>query len=605
MSQFQILPDGPATQLKVTSNGRRIYEFKFTAPGAGWNRQTANQILTNFSKGLAQTKKGNIYVASYEKNGWYAGGKNMPVGGNVSLFNGEDYDGMPISDKVKHIRFYYMGTSKQGGVTDTHNDCFYYALKKALNVSLPNALNKPERLKWRLKLERNDMIGLEHIPEIENIIKCCINVAGDHPYQGQTKYKDVINLKLENCHYTLLEDDDKKKDLLVKKQYYVKSIVSYTLKDGLIEYYDGNEIKASEYRPFFSTHPNAKWILLKIKNNKDLKIEYDSYIKSADALKLATKGQVNLYEANMKETALRKLYDMSKTAEHPEPLTQAESEWIHDAYTAGLIFATPGTYENVTTYDVNSFYPKNMISIMFPFKAGEFKELEELPESVPFGIFYCVIEKSNDESIDKKFRFNYKNKYTHQSIIHARELGLKINLIKGQNNHLFYPKESLRHGKHYFGTYINYFYELKKNNVDGAKALLNILSGALNQVDSKVEIVKSDGDEVALIGTEIKSIMPLNDKDTKISYYKTSNLYYTNYGRVGPFMTAYGRLYMSRLLNDHMDKVVRCHTDGFTCKEPIPEFILGDGLGELKIEQNKCGKCVIVNCQTLEFAGKK
>ena len=61
-------------------------------------------------------------------------------------------------------------------------------------------------------------------------------------------------------------------------------------------------------------------------------------------------------------------------------------------------------------------YPSIMSSNgKFPIKKGEFKILETIDNLsyFSFGIYRCEVSKSEDESINKLFRFNHQNYYTH------------------------------------------------------------------------------------------------------------------------------------------------------------------------------------------------
>ena len=66
---------------------------------------------------------------------------------------------------------------------------------------------------------------------------------------------------------------------------------------------------------------------------------------------------------------------------------------------------------------------------------------------------------------------------------------------------------------------------------------------------------------------------------------KLSNVDFTyNFARMKPFITAYGRQMMHKLLKDiPYDKVYRIHTDSILCHKSV-KLPVGDKIGDLKIE---------------------
>jgi hypothetical protein len=77
----------------------------------------------------------------------------------------------------------------------------------------------------------------------------------------------------------------------------------------------------------------------------------------------------------------------------------------------------------------------------FPVKVGEFKMLTELPNELNYGIYRCNIEPSLDENVNKLFKFNSKNYYTHYDIQLARKLNLSVYLMLDETNALLYTKD--------------------------------------------------------------------------------------------------------------------------------------------------------------------
>ena len=145
-----------------------------------------------------------------------------------------------------------------------------------------------------------------------------------------------------------------------------------------------------------------------------------------------------------------------------------------------LIFSSKDTtLDNAIQYDINSAYPSIMIRNDFkvPMTQGEFKYIDNLFEKpyLSYGIYRVIISRSGDENIDKLFRFNPKNKYTHTDINSAILLKLNIELIKdGQANYLSYEKGCVQ-GSVMFKSFFEKLYEYKKNKVPFSKDIITSL----------------------------------------------------------------------------------------------------------------------------------
>jgi len=68
--------------------------------------------------------------------------------------------------------------------------------------------------------------------------------------------------------------------------------------------------------------------------------------------------------------------------------------------------------------------------------------------------------------------------------------------------------------------------------------------------------------------------------------------YTTNYARIGPFITSFGRKMMAELVLPFKESVIRIQTDSFTCLNDIKCDVSKD-IGKLKLEYEN--KNIIVN----------
>ena len=115
-------------------------------------------------------------------------------------------------------------------------------------------------------------------------------------------------------------------------------------------------------------------VVPKVNSKLTLKEEYDILISDNKALKLATKGFINLGQTGtIKKTSLYLFERLSEHIPNPEAITQDEMTWIENTTTGAIIFNEE--YEGEAwKYDVKSMYPSIMkSSLLVPMKRGEYK----------------------------------------------------------------------------------------------------------------------------------------------------------------------------------------------------------------------------------------
>ena len=124
-----------------------------------------------------------------------------------------------------------------------------------------------------------------------------------------------------------------------------------------------------------------------------------------------------------------------------------------------------------------------------------------------FGLYRFNIYKSGKPEIDRLFRFKdldnsknnnilRKNFYTSIDLKMADTLGLKKELIIDNNiNCVLYPRSHCLTGFEIFNKFVEVLKPLKESGVDGAKLLLNILSGSLSEKNIKKIYVDEEADD--------------------------------------------------------------------------------------------------------------
>ena len=339
----------------------------------------------------------------------------------------------------------------------------------------------------------------------------------------------------------------------------------------------------------------SKYILINREQQKDekgqnieipIEEEFKMLIPIINTLKKESGGLINLYKSGSYKNAALDLFDrFTKFMKDPEEILQDEAFWISESSIGALIWADE--YEGeLYKYDYKSKYPALMKSqtLKFPIKRGEFQTIDKFGEFFQFGIYRCKITKSEDENINKLFRFNKVNYYTSISLENAKKLGLKIELIQDDRpNFLFYSRDKLITFNEVFKPFVEFMFDLKEKKVEKSKNILNILWGALCEVDKRKyfcdkEINISDDEEIF----EIRPYKNNEDIDI-ISTNKINKRYKTNYARLNPFLVSQGRKDLSDLLLPIKENIKRIQTDGFLSTVKLHQNI-NVKLGELKYE---------------------
>jgi hypothetical protein len=210
---------------------------------------------------------------------------------------------------------------------------------------------------------------------------------------------------------------------------------------------------------------------------------------------------------------------------------------------------------------------------------------------------------SSDRNINKLFRFNDENTYTHFDIYRARELNLHIELnIFVDINCLLFSRDKLLTGSELFGSYVDILFKLKKQKVTPrAKQILNILWGALGERKTKKSIISDDKDNSFNIEEDSKLILikPYDDKNTLIEISNNDRQYQTNWGRLCPFLISKARCKMSKIIEPYKENVMRFHTDGFIITNKLNDAKDDGSLGSLKFEGHYLVK--VLNCNKIIY----
>ena len=584
---------------KVNYVGNKVMSIRFDANkfnGGDYSKKNIISLTKKMTKYLNEKGvDGKIATAiKHPEYNWRSGYLRSIGDKNIRLFNPADYYNVePDPDDIKYSNFvmYVVIKPKPKGGNDLFNDCLYNCLEYMI-FDFKKFFETPDKLKKYLGLKRCDKVPLNMIEKIEKKLSTYqINVRGDYIYTSTIKSNKVINLLLQNEHYSI--DTSCIKPSLNKTVRFNEKIpilydkLTYEIYDGKtkqkISIQERNDILYNFKSPYilFDRTKQKKGTIISIED------EYNTLIKDIQELKIKSNGFINMYKTgNINNTCLDLFDRMTRFLLEPENILQDEAEWINKSTLGSLIWGH--NYQgDVYNYDVKSLYPYLMTTKnKFPIKRGEFMKLESIDniQYFQFGIYRVKIEPSNDEHINKLFRFTNDNYYPHISLEQARKLNLKMTLIiDDEPNFLHYSRDKLITFEEVFKPYVMYLFDLKDNGLSIAKDILNRLWGKLGEYD---RTKKYDDKEIKIESDEeIIELRPCN-KNEDINLIKTNKInkpYKTNYARLIPFLKSIDRNYMCNIMYEHRNNIHQILTDGFVSDKQI-HLNTDVKLGELKYE---------------------
>jgi hypothetical protein len=591
---------------KIHYRQNQIIEMRFD--NKTYKKTKIQKITNDISHYLAKKNiNGEMITTLQYDNGFgWKSGHIGDIGNDSNLYDpGIVYDdgGNLDQEKFKKFLVYVIVKPNPRGGNNKNNDCLFDCLDFYLHDRNPWA--NGANLKKYLGLNRNDKIPISLIPKVESKLKSFqINIIGDYTYSSQVNSNKIISLILQDEHYSVNRNIDNKK---------TKKHIFYNERDIMLydkttyEGYDGKTKRKLTRKEYLEIEQTTNYILInrqEINNKLTIEQEYNKVIETANELKKHSKGVINLYKTgDYKNTALNLFDRFTKYILNPESILQDEFKWLRNATSGAVVFGEK--YEGPAyKYDVKSMYPSIYMSYgKIPIKRGEFRTVSQKTvnnmDYYNFGIYRCVVEPSQDKNINKLFKFNKLNYYTHISLEQAKSLNLSITMIEdNQPNNLFYSKDKVIGYNEVFTEYTKFLFELKEKKIPGAKLLLNIIWGALSEIR---KYSYSTASNCTIKDDEIITNIYPSINDENILVIKTMNImdsYVSNFGRLQPFIISKGRYIISEIIKPIKDKVLRCHTDGFisTTNQKINT---GSKIGDLVFE-GYCNNCEIINCNNVK-----
>jgi hypothetical protein len=317
-------------------------------------------------------------------------------------------------------------------------------------------------------------------------------------------------------------------------------------------------------------------------------------------------GKIDLSRSGYKykNEALKCIHYSIIGLKEPEKIKEVEEPYLYGSFCGGLSFAVPTILENGKLIDINSFYLSELQSdkFTFPLTSGKFVYYSELPtDYFKYGIYHCIIHKSNNPLINRLFYFNKRNYYTHYCMTTAKELGLSIELIKNEEfNALLYEERGS--GRNYFNQTINNLYDIKiKMKNDGVSyeapnKILQCMFGVLSKKNKQYSKMNETFDlgKKNIIGS---SIIKRGTRHI-VSYLNKGDYFKYSFGRIGTFLTAKCRRELYRIILPYNSNIYRVYTDSilFDADKIDINVAFSDKIGEFKIESYKTAEGIKKDC---------
>jgi len=570
---------------------------------------------------------------------------NLPTYWEAEHLNYENLKEYYATASIDNFAVIYDPSNKQySGRGTITSSCLWDALTELGFKSSMKSITNDAQLKRHLKLNQEDGISIDLIPQVEHVFKVNISIYGDYRQPSTGTHTDRINLKLENGHYSFEDVQLKAKTVAIYEQtmilyspYYenetkvylciylrhkhnTQEVVEFELTHEqfiplLNRKRDAPECEyiknINEYR-FCESSYNKQMNLTKKQLRKRLRMDYNELITNCkilhDEFKIETgrygySKQVNLRrdgtegtKYNTKAIALEIFNQLRTKQIIPEPISQIEFEYLEDATGSSMFYCKEKELkvEHGYNYDFNSFYMELLTrqNFLIPAQNPQFmniKSIDEIKEKVY--IVDCIIEGDSPYFIKKR-------KYTSYDIYLAKLLNLTIKIKPTDKaNVMYYSKNDCIQSRNLLTPYVEKLYKLKTEHKGIFKQLL-MLWGYLCEKNTQIKTFTDDSPLNMNSNISIEYIKETN-VGHRISYTdRQENYYTTNYARLKPFLLSYSRSDLFRQIQPHLDSIVHINVDGFLSTKKL-DIKLGTEIGDLKLDKE--GACIVHCINNVEW----
>ena len=297
--------------LKLKYKGKNIKEVYFKSDVPRTRQQIIDTVKQSQALAIKYKVNFDFIVALKFNSGWrndrIFSATEDPVlydpaehiDGSGANYNGKKRVILDDQNTFNEFVLYAIPKPKpEGGCSGNmrNNDCFFYAISKALegDNNILVAVNTPTKLKNKLNVERTAKITMNLIPLAEKLMKCNINVFGDWDYASKGEYIRTVNLKLSNEHYTHDRKHKVKKFIGIPN----RKPIAFARMDSKND--NQNIEVVTEDRQFVINYPdfqnlNREYLVMKDKYTKNsLKDNFTEFQEATKKLKELTKDFINL-----------------------------------------------------------------------------------------------------------------------------------------------------------------------------------------------------------------------------------------------------------------------------------------------------------------------
>lgn len=252
-----------------------------------------------------------------------------------------------------------------------------------------------------------------------------------------------------------------------------------------------------------------------------------------------------------------------------------EASYMNRCHNNGIKYCENGYTGDSYAHDYSMNYPKIMASekFIYPTAPGKEQTIDELPTdcfNIPHGFYHVKIE-SKDINFNKIFSYSQHDIYLHESLKTAlryqKQFDVKIELYHDGPNCYLYNKADLVSGQKVFGKWFKVMKQLKEKFPKNVlvKLLGSSLHGILStgtkkripekDVEAFCESKEYDNYELGNV-----EFLGKNGCKTYYTYHRIDKPFIYNI-RIKPWIHAYARNKISRLVLVDIDNVVRVNVD--------------------------------------------
>lgn len=325
-------------------------------------------------------------------------------------------------------------------------------------------------------------------------------------------------------------------------------------------------------------------------NEHDILNSYGSYIEAARAVVALDITAITAGSAAMKK------FKENRVQWYIEKFPQLNNDIktvLRGGYIGGYMQANPGEYDSAIDFDVNSMYPWILRTQWLPYGEpeeydGEYEHDKTMPLHADMLTFRADLKDGGLPFLSDAIMSAYTEKSTSTH-------GFVTRVLTDIDQELLYENYDVtlfehvkgwkfRRSKGMFLSYVNEWYNMKRNATGAQRELAKIM---LNSLVGKMASIQQGS-----------SLLPKWDNGTIIlePYTRDKNNIADDYIPVPMWVNAYARQRLLHECRKNMDRLIYANTDGFMLSgmEIPPDMELDSRkLGAWKVE-NTFDKCVIL-----------